>query len=159
MQTFALRLKPHADLKQSLQEWVAYQDIQAGCMVSAVGSLEQATLRFAGRSVSRLLKRKFEIVSLVGTLSRQGLHLHISLADAWGRVIGGHLMEGCLVYTTAELVLAELPEYVFNREIDRHTGYLELIIRESSKPLSSTNGLFSYPRFNCSESDRGEFAD
>jgi len=134
MRTFALRLNPHEDLKVALQRFVAAEEIQAGCVVSAVGSLEQATLRFAGRSVPRLLKRRFEIVSLGGTLAPNGVHLHLSLADAWGKLTGGHLMEGCLVYTTVELVLAELPEYVFKREFDRHTGYLELKIQEVSLP-------------------------
>ena len=134
MRTFALRLKPQDDLKLALQAWVAREEIEAGCIVSAVGSLEQATLRFAGRSVPRLLKRRFEIVSLGGTLSPNGVHVHLSLADAWGRVTGGHLMEGCLVYTTVELVLAELPHYVFKREFDRQTGYLELKIRQNGLP-------------------------
>lgn len=157
MQTFALRLNPHEDLKNSLQQWVASKEIQAGCMVSAVGSLEQAMLRFAGRSVPRLLKRRFEIVSLVGTLSPQGLHLHVALADTWGRVIGGHLMEGCLVYTTAELVVAELPGYCFNRELDRHTGYLELMIRESPQPTHPAQ--LSYPRFFQNRNNGGELSD
>lgn len=134
MRTFAVRLNPQDDLKLALQRLVAREEIQAGCVVSAVGSLNQAALRFAGRSVPRLLKRRFEIISLGGTLAPNGVHLHLSIADAWGRVTGGHLMEGCLVYTTVELVLAELPEYNFRREFDRQTGYLELKIQETNLP-------------------------
>jgi hypothetical protein len=48
---------------------------------------------------------KFEIVSLSGTLSSSGHHVHMSIADCDGNVFGGHLMEGCLVRTTAEIVL------------------------------------------------------
>lgn len=134
MRTIAIRLNPQDDLKLALQRLVATEEIQAGCVVSAVGSLDQAALRFAGRSVPRLFKRRFEIVSLVGTLAPNGVHLHLSIADAWGRVMGGHLMEGCVIYTTAELVLAELPEYSFRREFDRQTGYLELKIQATNLP-------------------------
>ena len=88
MRTFAVRLNPQDDLKLALQRLVATEEIQAGCVVSAVGGLNQAALRFAGRSVPRLFKRRFEIVSLVGTLAPNGVHLHLSIADAWGRVTG-----------------------------------------------------------------------
>lgn len=41
------------------------------------------------------LDERFEIVSLTGTLSRHGAHLHIAIADFQGNVVGGHLMDGC----------------------------------------------------------------
>ena len=44
-----------------------------------------------------------EILSLSGTLSPDGAHLHIALVDSRGAVIGGHLCVGSLVRTTAEL--------------------------------------------------------
>lgn len=40
----------------------------------------------------------------VGSLSVA--HLHITVADSSGRVLGGHLCAGSLVRTTAELVIA-----------------------------------------------------
>lgn len=133
MQTYAFRLKPQDDLMLALGQWVSHQDIQAGCVLTAVGTLEQAGLKFAGRSVPRLLKRKFTIVSLVGTVSVQGVHLNLSVADSNGTVIGGQVAEGCLVYTTVEMVVGELSQYGFRREFDRHTGYLELKITEKPR--------------------------
>ena len=70
-----------------------------------------------------------EIVSLMGTVSGHGSHLHASLARRDLSVFGGHLRPGCLVNTTAEIVLAELPDTVFTRERDEATGYEELAIR------------------------------
>ena len=70
-----------------------------------------------------------EIVSLMGTVSEHGSHLHASLAHRDLSVFGGHLRPGCLVNTTAEIVLAELPDTVFTRERDEATGYEELAIR------------------------------
>jgi predicted DNA-binding protein with PD1-like motif len=69
-----------------------------------------------------------EILSLSGTLSPDGAHLHIALADSRGAVIGGHLCAGSLVRTTAELVVGLLPEWRFSRELDAVTGYAELRI-------------------------------
>ncbi len=71
---------------------------------------------------------KFEIVSLVGTLSTNGSHLHIALSDSLGNTIGGHLMEGNVIYTTAEIVIGEAEHLVFTRETDPQTTYKELKI-------------------------------
>jgi predicted DNA-binding protein with PD1-like motif len=69
-----------------------------------------------------------EIVSLTGTLGPDGLHVHISLAGADGACIGGHLVEGCIVNTTAELVIGELADVAFRRLADPATGYAELVV-------------------------------
>jgi predicted DNA-binding protein with PD1-like motif len=51
------------------------------------------------------------------------------VSDSTGRTIGGHLLDGCRVYTTAEIVLGELPALAFTREIDPTFGYRELAVR------------------------------
>lgn len=126
---FALRLSPGDDLKEQLQAFTRQREIAAGCILTTVGSLQQAHLRFAGQASGILLHRRFEIVSLVGTLSQQGLHLHMAIADDQGNTLGGHVMTGCLVYTTAEIVVAALPGLTFERQPDEQTGYRELLIR------------------------------
>ena len=71
----------------------------------------------------------FEIVSLVGTLSGgEGGHLHISLSDSKGKVIGGHVMGDLFINTTAEVVLGECEGVRFKREDDKETGYDELVV-------------------------------
>lgn len=130
MKTFALRLHPDQDLRQSLKEFAMGHRLQAGCILSAIGSLKRAAIRFADRPTSEVLDAKFEILALNGTLSLHGIHLHIVLADQGGKTIGGHLDQGSLVYTTAEIVLGELPGVTFLRTLDAQTGYLELEIRE-----------------------------
>lgn len=75
--------------------------------------------------------KKFEIVSLVGTLSASaGMHLHASIADSTGATIGGHLTEGNLIYTTAEIVIGEITNTKFSRKIDSTFGYKELCVEE-----------------------------
>jgi len=123
-----LRLRPGDDLRRVLESWFAQQDECAGCMISAVGSLSTAQLRFAGRDEIIVLRSSLEILSLSGTLSPDGAHLHMAVADSRGAVIGGHLCAGSLVRTTAELVVGLLPGWSFRRQLDPASGYAELKI-------------------------------
>lgn len=131
MKTFALRLQPKQDLRQSLKDFAITHRLQAGFVLSAIGSLKTAAIRFADQDTSDILNDTFEILSLNGTLSVHGVHLHIAISDKQGRTIGGHLDNGCIIYTTAEIVLGELPQYVFLRSPDEQTGFLELKIQDS----------------------------
>jgi predicted DNA-binding protein with PD1-like motif len=130
LRLLALRLRPGQDLRQSLQDFAVLHQLKAAFILSAIGSLRQAAIRFADQPESRLYTQKFEVLSLQGTLSIYGIHLHVSLADAEGKVIGGHLSRGCLIYTTAEIVVGEIPGLEFLRSPDPETGFLELEIRE-----------------------------
>ncbi|MFM7753097.1 MAG: PPC domain-containing DNA-binding protein [Cyanobium sp.] len=128
MKVVPLRLQPGDDLRQALEAWMGQQQEQAGCVISAVGSLSVAQLRLAGATQATGIHGELEILSLSGTLSPNGSHLHIAIADNQGAVIGGHLCAGSLVRTTAELVIGLLPEWRFSREFDPATGYAELQI-------------------------------
>jgi len=129
MQLYALRLKPGQDLKAELRALVAREQIQAGWILTAVGSLTTYCLRFANQEKGNQGQGHFEILSLVGTLSQDGLHLHMSLGDHQGHTRGGHLLDGNLVYTTAEIVVGASHEMVFSRAYDGSTPYPELQIR------------------------------
>jgi predicted DNA-binding protein with PD1-like motif len=128
MKVVPLRLQPGDDLRLALEAWMGAQQELAGCVISAVGSLSLAQLRLAGATEARAIHGELEILSLSGTLSPDGAHLHIAIADSSGTVIGGHLCAGSLVRTTAELVIGLLPEWRFRRELDPATGYAELRI-------------------------------
>lgn len=128
MRVEPLRLLPGEDLRQALEAWMGQQEEQAGCVISAVGSLSVAQLRLAGAAEATAFQGDLEILSLAGTLSPDRAHLHIALADNSGTVIGGHLCAGSLVRTTAELVVGVLPEWRFRRVLDPATGYAELRI-------------------------------
>jgi predicted DNA-binding protein with PD1-like motif len=134
MKVVPLRLQPSDDLRLVLEAWMGAQEELAGCVISAVGSLSLAQLRLAGATEATAIHGELEIVSLSGTLSPDGAHLHITVADSSGTVIGGHLCAGSLVRTTAELVVGLLPEWRFRRELDPATGYAEL--RISPRDLS-----------------------
>ncbi len=126
-----LRLKPGEDLKKSIQHYVNNHHIQAGWMVTCVGSITNYQLRLANQPAGTTGSGHFEIVSLNGTLSQNGSHLHMSISDSTGKTIGGHLMEGNIVYTTAEIVLQSSDSLVFRREKDGSTPWEELQIEKN----------------------------
>ena len=123
-----IRLAPCTDLRLGLKQLLQEQKEQAGWVLSGIGSLSMAPLRLAGQEELTVLEGELEILTLSGSLSPDGAHLHISVADSQGRVSGGHLAMGATVRTTAEVLVALLPAWFFRREPDPSTGFRELII-------------------------------
>ena len=128
MKTHVFRLRRGSDLLKALQEYARTRRIAAGTVVSGVGCVTRARVRDASGVTVRELNEPLEIVSLMGTLSAARTHLHIALAREDLTVLGGHRMEGCIVNTTAEVVLLELDGVRFGAEWDGETGYDELAI-------------------------------
>ncbi|MEO6290544.1 MAG: PPC domain-containing DNA-binding protein [Ginsengibacter sp.] len=129
----ALRLLPGADLRNSLIDFVKEKNKYAGWIVTCVGSLAKYNMRFANEPGVSTGDGFFEIISLSGTVSINAAHLHICIADSSGKTIGGRLMEGCKIYTTAEIVLVESGKSIFNREKDAGTSWNELHIVVNSR--------------------------
>lgn len=144
-QTHVLRLHPGEDLRAALTtaftELQASQGMQAACIISAVGSLSRAVLRYADQPDGTRMEEPLELITLSGTLGPDGVHLHASVATARGEMRGGHVMPGCIVRTTAEIVLAPLPGWVFSREHDAATGYKELVVTACPVPPASSSAV------------------
>jgi len=128
MQNYTFRLKSGQDLFDSIQAIVVEKHIEAGCVLSGVGSLTHAMLRLANREYSSEYEGHFEIVSITGTVSIHGSHLHISISDEDGKTLGGHFESGCKIYTTAEIVIAVFRDVIYKREFAEDSGYDELTI-------------------------------
>jgi len=128
---YAFRLRPGEDLKKGIEKQVLDHHIRAGWIATCVGSLTRYNIRFANQPDSASGEGHFEIVSLAGTLSANGPHLHISISDSTGKTIGGHLMDGNIVYTTAEIIIATTDKYQFTREKDGTTAWDELQVKEN----------------------------
>jgi len=124
-----VRLGAGDDLRAALAALPALHGVEAAYVVQGMGSLSVAQIRFAGRPACTALHGDLEILTLAGSLARSGPHLHISVADAAGTVTGGHMGPGCIVRTTAEVLVALLPDHRFSREFDPATGFNELVIR------------------------------
>jgi hypothetical protein len=128
MKAFAFRLTPKADLKKSILAFAGENNIRAGSIVTCVGSLEQIHIRFANQEHGELQKGFFEIVTLTGTFSNSSCHLHIAVADQGGNTFGGHLLDNNFIYTTAEIVVVNLTDLEFQRELDSTYGFNELSV-------------------------------
>ncbi len=129
VRTYALRLKPGQDVRQELLRFARANGLRAAAVLSAAGSVTRATVRYADRPQGTALSGHFEVTSLSGTLTRDGAHLHVALADGDGVTRGGHLLDGSAVYTTLEVVIGELADVDFVREKDAATGYDELVVK------------------------------
>ena len=130
IQKYFLRMEPGEDPRLVLETFAKDKNILAASITSAVGSFSQSALRFADQNSSVILTGKKEVVSLTGTISANGPHIHVSLADDKGQMIGGHLALGSTVYTTLEVVLEAYPEVIFERKKDIRTGHDELFFRK-----------------------------
>lgn len=131
-----MRLVPGEDVRAAIVHAVADAGVQAAFVLQGIGSLAGAQLRYAGLPQPTALTGDLEILTLAGSVSPDGAHLHMSVSDAQGNVFGGHVAAGCTVRTTAEILLMLLPDYVFSREHDPRTGYPELSVRPAAAPAN-----------------------
>jgi len=121
-----VRLRRGDDLMLSIKALCKEKHIAAGVVLSAVGCISKGRIRDASGITVREITDHCEIVSLNGTVSAQRCHLHMALSKEDLSTIGGHLCPGCIINTTCELVIAELPGIRFDKEEDPETGYNEL---------------------------------
>jgi len=144
-----LRLVPGEDVLQSLFRFARVRGFHAASVVSVVGSLVQAAIRYANQNDTSILTGHFEIVSLMGNIDSQygqnplaeadgGFgHVHLSVSDSDGVTYGGHMTSGCLVYTTAEITMLEMIHGGFKRTLDNGpggSGYYELKVFKGNYP-------------------------
>ena len=127
MKFHCVRLRRGQDLMLSIKELCREKNIAAGVVLSAVGCISEGRVRDASGVNIQQIEDHCEIVSLNGTVSAARCHLHIALSKEDLSTIGGHLCVGCIVNTTCELVIGELPGIDYAVEADSETGYDELV--------------------------------
>lgn len=132
MRCHCIRLHRGEDLLESIRKVCREKDIRAGVLLSGVGCLLRGRVRDASGVNIREITDHCEIVSLNGTVSKQRCHVHIALSFEDMRTVGGHLSVGCIINTTCELVIGEIPGVAFGVEEDPETGYDELIFQNIS---------------------------
>ncbi|MCQ2550693.1 MAG: DNA-binding protein [Clostridia bacterium] len=130
MKTICIRLKRGSDLLESIEEICKENDVKAGVILSMVGCVTKARVRDASGVTIKEVDEDLEIVSGTGTVSKARCHVHVSFSKEDLSVIGGHLVKGCIVNTTCELVILVLDGIEFREEFDQETGYDELKVLE-----------------------------
>lgn len=127
MKYHCLRLHRGDDLLESIKALAKWEHIRAGVVLSSVGCISRGRVRDASGVTIREIGEHCEILSLNGTVSEKRCHLHIALSREDLSCLGGHLCPGCIINTTCELVIGELPGVGIDVEFDAQTGYDELI--------------------------------
>ena len=127
---YFFRLTNGMDLKKEIVKYCSNNDIKAGYISACVGCCSEINLRLAGGKKFLNKTADYEIVSMTGTISENGVHIHCSFSDDLGNVVGGHLSDGCIVNTTAEVVISSIDNYRLTRIFDENTGYKELNIQK-----------------------------
>ena len=107
MRPLPLTLGPGSDLRRSLEQ-AAIAHNASGFVLGVVGNLSRAAFQCPGRSGPSVLEGDLEIITLNGTVSPQGVHLHLSLSDGECQVWGGHLEHGTLVLKGADVLVGFL---------------------------------------------------
>ena len=128
-----LRLRRGDDLLLEIQKLCIEKGIEAGVVLSAVGCITEGRVRDASGVTIREIRDHCEIVSLNGTVSHQRCHLHIALSKEDLSTIGGHLCRGCLINTTCELIIGQIPGISYGVEQDAQTGYDEIVFQAVEK--------------------------
>lgn len=137
MNVWCKRLHRGDDLLAEIKRLAFEEKIEAAVVLSAVGCVSRARVRDASGVNVRQIEQPCEIVSLNGTVSAARCHLHIALSKEDLSTIGGHLMPGCIVNTTCELVLAELDGWRFGVEEDAATGYDEIVFEQTVRGIEA----------------------
>lgn len=125
---YALRLVPGDEVISQLRAFIEHHQLRAAWIAGCTGSLADVALRYAGQEDTTQLRGTYEVISLSGTLELTGEHLHLSLSDPQGAMLGGHMMPGCTVRTTLEIVIGELTALSFSRQPCAISGYEELVV-------------------------------
>ena len=107
MRAVPLHLEAGSDVRRSLEQ-LALEHNAGGFVLSVVGNLSQAAFACPGKSAPTVLAGELEIITLQGTISPDGVHLHLSFSDASCQVWGGHLEHGTLVLRGADLLVGLL---------------------------------------------------
>ncbi len=126
------KLSYKSDLLRELNKIALKQQIKGG-VVQVMGSIGRARLSFFDQKIRAYRELDFdaphEIVAGNGNISVRtdngvpSVHLHLAVADSQGKVVGGHCLEGCLVYAV-EFVIWPFNAQPPQRVLDHTTGLL-----------------------------------
>ena len=127
MKMICQRLRRGDDLLLSLQRIAREEQLELAVVLSGVGCVSRGRVRDASGVTVREIDEPCEIVSLTGTVSHKRCHVHIALSKEDLSTVGGHLLEGCIINTTCELVLGVAEGWRCGVEQDAETGYDEIV--------------------------------
>lgn len=145
------RLRRGEDLLETLTELCTKHNIRSGWL-SGLGAVERARIGYYDQEKREYafleIEDRLEITNLTGNISlKEGVpmvHAHITLADASGKVYGGHLAPGTVAFA-CELIIEVLQGTTLERKHDAETGLALLAFRLGSARLKGSLFLAEEP--------------
>ena len=128
MKEHVIKLVSKDDLVVELDQYCKKNNIEAAFIATCVGSLSRVIFRKGTTRDVLTLDDHVEIVSCEGTLSKTGMHIHMSVSDSDFQVRGGHIRSGSIVAGTAEIVIIELENFQLSRSPSDLKNFKELKI-------------------------------
>jgi predicted DNA-binding protein with PD1-like motif len=121
-------MEPGEDVLETIEAVAAEHGVKSG-HVSMIGAISGAKLGYfhleANEYRNFTINEDVEVVSCMGNISilngKPMVHAHMIVSDEAGKCYGGHLMKGCKVSVTIELVIIET-ETDLTRARDERTG-------------------------------------
>jgi len=138
--TVFARLLEDEDLLDTITRVAVQAKVSAG-FFSLIGTLKTSKLGFfhEGEYKTIEMHQPLEIVSCLGNVSvKEGkafAHAHAAVSDEKGKVFGGHVMPGCLIGVTGELILVEVAGIRLLRKFDQKT---KLSLLSFAKPAANS---------------------
>ena len=122
------RMEPGEDVLETIESVVKDFGVQSG-QITLIGAISGAKLGYfhlqANEYRDFTIDEDVEVVSCMGNIStldgKPMVHAHMVVADEHGKCYGGHLMRGCKVSVTIELVIVET-SVELTRAKDQRTG-------------------------------------
>lgn len=112
-----VRFDPGELLLEGLRELLRAEGVRTGVVISGIGTLSDCRLHqsVAGYPPNLLtrhqdyleFKGSYEIASIQGIIADGEPHLHLTICEG-ERTVAGHLEEGCVVMTLAELAILRI---------------------------------------------------
>ncbi len=123
------RMNPGDDILKTIERVAQEHNVRSG-QITLIGAVSRAKLGYFDRESGKYkefsIDRDLEVVSGMGNISRLEddsvvVHAHLVVSNDEGRCWGGHLMGGCEVSVTIELVIIETASNL-RRARDEATG-------------------------------------
>jgi predicted DNA-binding protein with PD1-like motif len=122
--TIFARLSEGEDLLETIALAATHNGVNSGFFF-LVGTLKNAVLGYYEKGQYLPIEKTgpLEIVSCMGNVSTKEkseivVHAHIVVSDKNGNAFGGHVLRGCTIDATAELVLVQVEKGTLKREFD-----------------------------------------
>jgi len=118
---FALSLEKGDDVLESVNNLISRENIQAGVLVSGVGTVDNCILHFVTKTddASSMYFREWkdtplEVTSVQGIIADGKPHIHAQVSNTTGSW-GGHLELGCKALYFFEIMIVETPNFNLTR--------------------------------------------